>query len=109
MGINRKNHTEYEFSKETMLLALKDAWFKCDKCGKPKKECRDGYLEGHHRIFVAFAIAHDIPAWVVSNVYNCQILCKDCHLEVHREQKSPPPEVITWVCNRAGLRVRANV
>lgn len=75
------DRTPYEFSKETKLEALRRAEWKCEKCGKPKRECREGYLEIHHKLQVYLAIKyypHIFPE-VVASIDNAMVVCRDCH------------------------------
>lgn len=69
------------FSKEVKEKALFDAQFKCERCGKPKAECRGGYLHIHHCLAVSAAIHHypQIAPSIVASLANTMVLCDECH------------------------------
>jgi 5-methylcytosine-specific restriction endonuclease McrA len=60
------------FSEETKKDALKNAGFKCEKCGKSLSMST---AEAHHKTSVASG-GKDILS-------NCKILCHDCHTNTH--------------------------
>ena len=57
------------FSEETKKQALKDAGYKCEKCGTSLSMST---AEAHHKTSVD-AGGSDAPS-------NCQILCHNCHV-----------------------------
>lgn len=86
---------EYEFTPETKLEALKRANFRCEGCGVPKREARDGYLEIHHVLGVAAAIKFypSLAPAIISSLANAQVLCKDCHQQEDNRMQFNHPKI----------------
>lgn len=82
----RSNYPEYEFSKSTVIEALKRANFTCENCGTRKLDTPEKYLEIHHLIYVWYAIDNNIPHAIITSVENAMCLCHSCHVELHRAE-----------------------
>jgi len=65
-----------EFSDAVKDLAMLRARFRCELCSsRTRKE-----LQLHH-----------IGNPMDNSLFNAQVLCEDCHVNVHREMKGLPP------------------
>lgn len=80
---------ECEFSDATKLEALKRAGWCCERCGIPKKETIEGYLEIHHVLGIALAceLYPELSHTLIASIANARVLCKKCHLIEDRESK----------------------
>lgn len=77
----------YEFSKATVLEALKRADWKCERCGKSKKEV--GMLYIHHKLAINIAIHQypEIAPSVIKSICNAKCVCRECHMYEDEESK----------------------
>lgn len=80
---------DMEFSKETILEALKRSHFCCERCGIHKHKAQDGYLEIHHMLGIAVALRlyPEFSHSVISSLANTRVLCKPCHQIEDNEMK----------------------
>ena len=78
---------EYRFSTETKREALKRADFKCENCGRNKKETPEQYLEVHHLLAVSMAVRYypELAPTLVSSLVNALVTCHDCHIILDQE------------------------
>lgn len=78
-----------EFTKEVVIEALKRADFKCERCGIPKEETFEGYLEIHHILGIARAVNlyPEISHLLISSLANSRVLCIKCHQIEDNEAK----------------------
>ena len=74
-----------EFSKETIVAALQRAEYKCEECGKKKKDTPEGYFEIHHKlpIYIACKYFPYIAARFIASLMNTEVLCCACHRKRH--------------------------
>lgn len=80
---------ELEFSDATKRDALRNAGYKCERCGVPKGQARDGYLEIHHKLAI-WCVVNYYPYLlpeVVRSIVNAEVLCKDCHQEADNNMR----------------------
>lgn len=86
---------EYEFTPDTKIDALKRSGFKCELCGVPKHEARDGYLEIHHKLAIAAAINYypSLAPALIRSIANAQVLCKDCHQQEDNRMRFNHPMI----------------
>ena len=81
----QRQREPYEFSNSVKKYALERAGWKCEECGKSKKDAQ--YLEIHHIVPIWWAIKYPILAQIViKSTANAQALCKECHTERHKER-----------------------
>ncbi len=86
---------EYEFPHQTVIDALRRADWKCEQCGKPKKDTPEGYLELHHLLPVMIAVKyypHILPE-LIASLDNCKVLCCQCHSKADEESRLNHPRL----------------
>ncbi len=69
-----------EFNRSTIGVAMVDARYACEKCGKAH------ILNAHHILPLGIArkdFSH-IPPIYLAHFANCQIVCEGCHYDIHR-------------------------
>lgn len=95
-----------EFSKETIIEALKRSHFSCERCGIPKKDTMQGYLEIHHMLGIAMALKFypHLSFSVISSVANARVLCFHCHQVEDNEAKYTHPEMAVRLENENNLK-----
>lgn len=84
---HKEKRAPYEFSSDVKLDALRRANWRCERCGKHKSETPEGYLEIHHILAIGIVIK-DYPQLapaIVKSLANAEVLCCDCHTQIHRE------------------------
>lgn len=87
------DRTNYEFTKETILAALRFADFRCEECHRSKPQLAlDGekpYFEMHHILGIEIAVRYfpEISAEVIKSIANCEVVCRECHREIHRQKQ----------------------
>lgn len=84
-----------EFSDQTKLEALRRSNFCCERCGIPKKETFEGYLEIHHvlQICKAVSLYPEISHLLISSLANARVLCLKCHQIEDNESKNNHKEM----------------
>ncbi len=78
-----------EFQKETIAMALNRADYKCERCGIPKEETFEGYLEIHHLLGIADAVRYypEISHALIASLKNARVLCCKCHKIEDKESR----------------------
>lgn len=78
-----------EFSKETIVEALKRANFTCECCGIKKQDTQEKYFEIHHRLGIAIALRYhpELSHALISSLANAMVLCIPCHKVLDREDR----------------------
>jgi len=89
--MSRAYRAAYEFSKETILEALRRSDFCCEECGKHKSQTPEHFLEAHHRIGIYYFVKHhrefpDITREIMRSLANCSVLCNECHTRIHAQE-----------------------
>lgn len=95
-----------EFSKETIIEALKRSHFTCERCGIPKEETFEGYLEIHHMLGIARACSlyPELSHAVISSLQNAKVLCIKCHQIEDNETKYNHKEMYTRLLHENNLK-----
>lgn len=81
----QKQREPYEFSGSVKKYALERAGWKCEECGKSKKDAQ--YLEIHHIVPIWWAIKYPVLAQIViKSTANARALCQKCHKARHEQR-----------------------
>ena len=83
----KKQHREYKrFTKGTKEHKWKESRGKCESCNKKIKHKKEAHF--HHKMALAYAFHYFpwIPAEALRDKKNCQVLCEDCHKNIHRDE-----------------------
>lgn len=70
-----------EFPQEVRNEALRRSEYRCEKCGCPKEETYEGFLQFHHIVGVALAVRYhpELAHSAIASLANCRVLCCKCH------------------------------
>lgn len=71
------------------MEALRRAGWCCERCGIPKEDTIEGYLDIHHVLGIADAIRFypELSHAIIASLVNARVLCKKCHVIEDRESR----------------------
>lgn len=79
----RHHRRNKEFTTTVKKEKFKDANGKCEECSK---ELTYNSANFHHKLSLAFVFyfyGDTFPDHILKSKHNCQVLCKECHNELH--------------------------
>lgn len=85
---NESVRASFEFTREIVNEALRNACYRCELCGcsskKLAKKRELDRLNIHHYLWLDIAFCYrDISGEVLRSIRNAQVLCPHCHEKIH--------------------------